>query len=443
MESSIPKQAQPSSLKSTTSNLPENSSVDNSISVNENPDYRYINHGKQACLEDYVAAYGVHKQNVRSLNEAEGDEKDLWEEEVMNSHKRLTEITENYQQAYGNILNKYICGDKNTAVLITEKKETGFWGRLLGRSRVHYFSQYELGEFPEIEMLLVEIDFLAAESTRLLRGKNLNRCLGLIYKVARNTLGLLDSIHNRIGMPERGYKQVLRAKGYRSTEERVKLKNEILERSAKLIKEDKKISDSRKVISQNIKYARRYHEKAAKFSAQKDYLSGNIVCYIVLVLFTVLATTGFLKNTELGLTAQTLSQEIMRLDVLACIGVLAGSLGAIISVMNRISSGDLTLNHEPDSRTIWLIGVFRPLIGGVFGAIILILLVSEFSIFELGNTGGSKTLSTFIILGFIAGFFERFVPDILAQTKNQASQATNGNNSIDSEIKAVPSIDNE
>ena len=66
-----------------------------------------------------------------------------------------------------------------------------------------------------------------------------------------------------------------------------------------------------------------------------------------------------------------------------------------------------------------MIGIMRPLIGGVFGFVLLLLLNSGISIFSLTAGNATAALANLIILGFMAGFFERFVPDILDVTKEK------------------------
>ncbi|MEL7123621.1 MAG: hypothetical protein AAFO07_29535, partial [Bacteroidota bacterium] len=107
-------------------------------------------------------------------------------------------------------------------------------------------------------------------------------------------------------------------------------------------------------------------------------------------------------------------------------GFIGGGIGAIISVMSRISSGNLNLSSEPDHKTIRIIGIIRPLIGGVFGALMLILFNSGFSAFSISDDNQTILLSNFILLSFIAGFFERFVPDILAQTAKKVKSGDSG-----------------
>jgi hypothetical protein len=359
-------------------------------------------------LEDYVEAYTIYK-NFLSEVAANGDKG----KEDSDEKKKFNQIRDLFTRENGQIINRYICGYSNSAVMICQKRGKGFFER----DSIRFFSQYELGVSPEIESLLIEIDFLAAESTRLLRGKSLNRCLGLIYKVAKNTLILLDSMNESHGKPRiyAGNTATLDILGG-DIEGMPRLRP----RSVSEVERD--IEKTIAVVEKNLENARSYHDRAAKLTAQMDYFLGNILGFVgIIAILAILALINGFSFFEIpGFQSE---EQAVGWDVstLLYFGITAGCIGAIISVMNRISSGNLQLNHEPDSQTIRIIGLIRPFIGGVFGGLLLILLNSGLSIFDITGTEPNKAISNFIILGFIAGFFERFVPDILDKTKGKVA----------------------
>jgi hypothetical protein len=95
--------------------------------------------------------------------------------------------------------------------------------------------------------------------------------------------------------------------------------------------------------------------------------------------------------------------------------LLAGLIGATVSVMWRMSSGNLVVDYETPSSTLRFLGGFRPIVGSVFGVTIYILLaiglinVSSFA----GGAGGGPNLNLYFALAFLAGFSERLAPDML------------------------------
>src|SRR6266487_3137351 len=95
--------------------------------------------------------------------------------------------------------------------------------------------------------------------------------------------------------------------------------------------------------------------------------------------------------------------------------LIAGGIGAIVSVMSRMSFGGLVLEYEAGSLLLRLLGGFRPLIGGIFGTAIYVLIQSDLLPIA-GPTDPSKQLYFFSGVAFIAGFSERWAQDMLSVT---------------------------
>ncbi|MEL6717536.1 MAG: hypothetical protein AAFP82_02385 [Bacteroidota bacterium] len=317
---------------------------------------------QSTSFEDYLNAYYTYKEQEKK------------EEYAVEFQK----VREAFEAEHGEIINQYTCNGYRTAALLSQKKRKN----IFTPAETTFFTQYNLGSQPEIEKLLIEIDFLAAESSRSLRGEGLHRCLSIIYKVAKNVLTILDSMNKK---------------------------------QEYYVKDNAMIQQTVEVIKSNLEYTKKYHQKVIKFTTQKNYLLGNTLGFLIIA--SIVVGIGLWGKPSL----ETENNEyIIGLSCLIFYGLIGGGIGAIISVMNRISSGSLNLSTEPDPKTIRITGLIRPFIGGVFGALILILFNSGFSVFTLINESSeTRVLANFVILSFIAGFFERFVPDILDQTKNK------------------------
>ena len=93
----------------------------------------------------------------------------------------------------------------------------------------------------------------------------------------------------------------------------------------------------------------------------------------------------------------------------------AASVGAVISVMTRLTRGTLTLDGEAGRTMTLLLGMFRPLTGAVFGALAYVLIKG--GLLTLGALPDNADPALYYAgLGFAVGFSERaaqIVPDVL------------------------------
>ena len=177
---------------------------------------------QSTSFEDYLKAYYAYKES----GEQEKYKPDF------------KEVKAAFIAEHGEIINQYLCDGYHTAALLSRKKRKN----LFTPAKTSFFTQYNLGSQPEIEKLLIEIDFLAAESSRSLRGENLQRCLSITYKVAKNVLTILDSMNHE---------------------------------STHYLKDSPMIQDTVQVVKSNLEYSKKYHHKVIKFAAQKNYFFGN------------------------------------------------------------------------------------------------------------------------------------------------------------------------
>jgi len=99
----------------------------------------------------------------------------------------------------------------------------------------------------------------------------------------------------------------------------------------------------------------------------------------------------------------------------------AGALGALISVLQRMTSGGLKLDFHAGKQMLSLFGAVRPLIGAVFGMAVFVLLRGG----VLPAVGTPTVpLAFYASVGFLAGFNERFAQDMLVgSAKRMSTQA--------------------
>ena len=106
------------------------------------------------------------------------------------------------------------------------------------------------------------------------------------------------------------------------------------------------------------------------------------------------------------------------LPVNMSIAFAAGAAGALVSVMERLTSGKLEMNHEAGRAINVTLGLMRPFIGALFAVALYFFISGDLvSVFQLPD-GEEAQRYFFAGLGFLAGFSERFAQDMVAQGKS-------------------------
>jgi hypothetical protein len=95
----------------------------------------------------------------------------------------------------------------------------------------------------------------------------------------------------------------------------------------------------------------------------------------------------------------------------------AGGLGAMVSLLQRMSSGRLQLQADAGRDLLEVFGAVRPFIGAVFGmAVMALLLGGLVPVIEIPL---ENRLAFFAGVGFLAGFNERWAQDMLQSSTRQ------------------------
>jgi hypothetical protein len=143
----------------------------------------------------------------------------------------------------------------------------------------------------------------------------------------------------------------------------------------------------------------RYYARAADKSGRVVYFSGMMVGAAVSALVAsglALAfwVTGWFKEPYVN-------------DLQAFfVSFAAGGIGAIVSVMFRMSGEDkFALDYEVGRPTVRKLGAFRPFVGAVFGVAIYFLISSGLPQVEL--PADEEAFFYYGTVAFLAGFFER------------------------------------
>ena len=95
------------------------------------------------------------------------------------------------------------------------------------------------------------------------------------------------------------------------------------------------------------------------------------------------------------------------------IALITGALGAVVSVLQRMTAGKLRIDYRAAGVMVRTLGMVRPLLGAVFGMVVFALIEGGFLPWVDPPSGSGAYAAFLAILGFLSGFNERFAQDML------------------------------
>jgi hypothetical protein len=102
------------------------------------------------------------------------------------------------------------------------------------------------------------------------------------------------------------------------------------------------------------------------------------------------------------------------------IAAAAGMLGSVVSLLLRLSEFENTKGRSQMFLT--LTGATLPIVGGVFGAFVAVLLSAKVVNITIGGSNGLNVW-LYIVIGFLSGFSERFSRSFIAVAEQQLGGA--------------------
>jgi hypothetical protein len=269
-----------------------------------------------------------------------------------------------FEAREGELLHAYWATQRPSAIALTVKPSHGLTAFVSDHDaliRLHRVTDWLVRE-RRVADLLHHCDTLAIKVSEVLRGTPERIAMQWLYAVESHLLGFVE-----------------RSKG-RATEEEI----------AGVVK-----SQARELIQ-----IEKYYTRAGEKAGRLVYFWGMMVGVGVSALL-LLGIAGALWAT--GWFEQPHTREVETFFV----SFIAGGVGAIVSVLMRMSSNRFRVDFEVGRATIRRLGSFRPFIGAVFGMALYFLFVSGIPRTTLPENK-STTFFFFGILGFLAGFNERW-----------------------------------
>jgi hypothetical protein len=266
-----------------------------------------------------------------------------------------------FEREHGPIVNAYWCAEIEAAVALTEKPRTrGMLKRWRSPlRRFHRVSDYATRHEPQIARLLHQCDELAIRTTAVLGGRNQRICASLVMASCSHLLSLVD----RPAPTEQEVREAL-------------------------------TTEHTDFIG-----AQHYYRQAANGEAQMIYFLGLAL------------GMGLLGATYLALGEGLNIAGISEANIVGCL--TAGAIGAVVSVISRVTSGSFALDFDiAPAYTLWL-GSLRPWLGSIFGLVIYFAITSKFlNLFDL-PTDPEARFYFLCVVAFMAGFSERWAQDTL------------------------------
>jgi hypothetical protein len=176
------------------------------------------------------------------------------------------------------------------------------------------------------------------------------------------------------------------------------------------------VAKLRKVIERQVaaqlKAAIDYAERAMRLRAAILFQVGMLWGLVVLLLLATFLLATFNRVEGEG--------RLIPGTGFIPIALVLGGLGAVISVLQRITRGQVTTTLENGLTACFLLGLFRPVIGSVLAFAIVVLILGEIVPIDVPEDAGTRA---FFLGGiaFLAGFSERYAQTMIGAARTGAS----------------------
>jgi hypothetical protein len=290
----------------------------------------------------------------------------LWERDLHSGvpvqpqiEQRYRDALANFERDHGEIVDSYWSTVSASAVALTVNRPRSLlrWIGVEPRIEFHRETDWVTKHAPQTAETLQRCELLAIRASEILRGTPERIAMRRLHAVASHLLGFVDRFDGRPAPePERIF----------TTAQEQEL---------------------RRIDS--------YYRRAAANAGRLVYFSGMMYGALAVAVLGVLMAVVL---GGLGATETTLK------TFFACYA--AGSVGAIVSVMSRMSSNEkFTIEYDVGRTPLRWLGSFRPVLGAVFGVAAYYLLQSD--ILRTDPPDGNARFFYYGILAFVAGFSER------------------------------------
>jgi hypothetical protein len=269
-------------------------------------------------------------------------------------------VLEGFQNRHGNMISRYFCSNVIAAATYTDKDEL-----------------YVVSPMQQLDLedLLFRAESLSKEALRTLnQSSNRRVCIEKFYSIATHALGIYDKWYDH--------------------HQDIQLVEDKLEPIP--------------FVRSQLEEAEEYYRQAAHREAHKQYFFGMLAGLALLIPVGTIAGVALHVASISGLVLEPILGAL-----------IAGGLGAVVSVMTRMTRGTLVLRFESGRFLLRLLGIFRPFMGAILGLALYLLLRG--TILPVAIPEEAEQLYFFAGIAFIAGFSERWAQDMLVVSENRAT----------------------
>jgi len=144
----------------------------------------------------------------------------------------------------------------------------------------------------------------------------------------------------------------------------------------------------------------------------------TVLLFLLSCLMLLVIDATVLHEADLSylFTTQSLTSQLMKVSI----GTLFGCFGSVVSLLLRLPDFEIL---KGKSRTfLRTLGGTQPVIGGIFAFVLGALISAKIINISVGSSDLSPWL--FVVLGFLAGFSERFTRNLLHVAESHFGGAT-------------------
>lgn len=268
---------------------------------------------------------------------------------------------EEFQREEGTIAAAYWSTRNASAIAMTFGRPKGRRNPLIDTEnvvRLHRVTDWVTKDAEAVADVLHGCDLLAIRVSEILRGTSERIAMRWLYAVQEHVLGFIERTDNPNGQKERQL-----------------------------------IAEQHRELARIEDYYLRTGAKAGRIV----YVTGMMISATIIALACSIAAILLTDHSHRW------NHDVQVL--LLCTS--AGAVGALVSVLSRMSSGGdkFSVDFEVGRPLLRRLGLYKPLVGSVFGIALYFLLVSGILMTEPPH---GKTLYFYAVVAFLAGFSERF-----------------------------------